>query len=295
MATILSGKDLFTKMKEEYKQEIEKLKQHNIIPGLAVILVGENPASISYVTLKEKACAEVGINSRDLRFPADYQEKDLLDLIDTLNKDATIHGILVQLPLPDHISEDRVLFAINPEKDVDGFHPVNVGRMMVGTPSFVPATPLGIQKLLMRNGIEIEGKHVVIVGRSNIVGKPLAMILVQKTAGGNATVTICHTRTKNMAEITRTADILVAAVGRPHTISADMVKDNAVVIDVGVNRVEDKTKKRGYRLIGDVDFEEVSEKVQAITPVPGGVGPMTISMLLGNVIESAKKHAGITL
>lgn len=296
MANILSGKELFSKMKEEYRREIESLKQdHDVIPGLAVILVGENPASISYVTLKEKACAEIGINSRDLRFQNDYQERDLLALINELNSDTSVHGILVQLPLPEHICEDRVLLAIDPEKDVDGFHPVNVGRMMIGKPSFLPATPLGIQQLLLRNGIQIEGKHVVIVGRSNIVGKPLAMILVQKAAGANATVTMCHTRTKNLADITRTADILVAAAGRPHTITADMVREGVVVIDVGVNRIEDKTKKRGYRLIGDVDFEEVSQKAAAITPVPGGVGPMTISMLLGNVITSAKRHAGITL
>jgi methylenetetrahydrofolate dehydrogenase (NADP+)/methenyltetrahydrofolate cyclohydrolase len=246
MAIILSGRDLSDKMKQDYKKEIEQIKQkHNIVPGRAVILIGDNPASLSYVKLKEKACTEVGIVSHDLRFNADYKEEELLKLIQDLNSNNNIHGILVQLPL------------------------------------------------LLRNNIEIEGKHVVIIGRSNIVGKPLAMILIQKKPGANATVTLCHTRTKNIAEIARTADILVAAVGRPHTVTKDMVKQGAVVIDVGVNRIEDKTRKRGYRLIGDVDFEEVSEKASAITPVPGGVGPMTITMLLHNTIQSAKKHAGI--
>lgn len=294
MAKILSGRDLADKMKQEYKKEIEQMKQqHNIAPGLAVVLIGDNPASLSYVKLKEKACAEVGIISHDHKFNTDYKEEELLKLINDLNNNNNIHGILVQLPLPDHINEEKVLYAIDPGKDVDGFHPVNVGKMMIGGSCFLPCTPHGIQQLLVRNDIEIEGKHVVIIGRSNIVGKPLAMILIQKKPGANATVTLCHTRTKNIQEITRTADILVAAVGRPHTVTKDMVKQGAVVIDVGVNRVEDKTRKRGYRLVGDVDFEEVSEKASAITPVPGGVGPMTISMLLHNTIQAAKKHAGI--
>lgn len=294
MAKILSGQDLADKMKQEYKKEIEQMKQqHNVVPGLAVVLIGDNPASLSYVKLKEKACAEVGIVSHDHKFNTDYKEEELLKLIDDLNNNNNIHGILVQLPLPDHINEEKVLYAIDPGKDVDGFHPVNVGKMMIGGSCFLPCTPHGIQQLLVRNDIEIQGKHVVIIGRSNIVGKPLAMILIQKKPGANATVTLCHTRTKNIREITRTADILVAAVGRPHTVTKDMVKQGAVVIDVGVNRVEDKTRKRGYRLVGDVDFEEVSEKASAITPVPGGVGPMTISMLLHNTIQAAKKHAGI--
>ncbi len=294
MAKILSGRDLADKMKQEYKKEIEQMKQqHNVVPGLAVVLIGDNPASLSYVKLKEKACAEVGIVSHDHKFNTDYKEEELLKLINDLNNNNNIHGILVQLPLPDHINEEKVLYAIDPGKDVDGFHPVNVGKMMIGGSCFLPCTPHGIQQLLVRNDIEIQGKHVVIIGRSNIVGKPLAMILIQKKPGANATVTLCHTRTKNIQEITRTADILVAAVGRPHTVTKDMVKQGAVVIDVGVNRVEDKTRKRGYRLVGDVDFEEVSEKASAITPVPGGVGPMTISMLLHNTIQAAKKHAGI--
>jgi len=293
MARIISGKELFDKLKDEFKKDIAALQnEHKIVPGLAVVLVGDNPASLSYVRLKEKACAEVGILSRDLRFDAEYTEDALLELIDELNHDANIHGILVQLPLPDHINEAKVLYAIEPAKDVDGFHPVNAGRLMLGEPSFCPATPLGIQQLLMHNNIPVEGKHVVIIGRSNIVGKPLAMLLVQKQTGANATVTICHTRTENLAAITLTADILVAAVGRPHTVTADMVKDSAVVIDVGVNRVDDATKKSGYRLVGDVDFDDVAAKASAITPVPGGVGPMTIAMLLHNVIKAAKNHAG---
>ncbi|KPK64117.1 methenyltetrahydrofolate cyclohydrolase [candidate division WOR_3 bacterium SM23_42] len=294
MAIILSGKELAETMRQEMKAEIERLKEkHNLVPGLAVVLIGDDPASVSYVKGKERDCAKVGILSREYKFDADYKEEALLKLINDLNRDIEIHGILVQLPLPNHINEDRVLYAIDPEKDVDGFHPVNVGRMMIGTPGFLPCTPHGIQQLLMRNGIEIEGKHVVIVGRSNIVGKPLAMILVQKKPGANATITICHTRTKNLAEITQSADILVAAAGRPHTVTADMVREGTVVIDVGVNRIEDKTRERGYRLIGDVDFEAVSKKAYAISPVPGGVGPMTRTMLLYNTIQSAKNHAGI--
>lgn len=294
MVKILSGKELAEKMRQEMKSETDELKmRHNLVPGLAVVLIGDNPASLSYVKGKEKACAQVGILSREYKFDADYKEKQLLKLIRELNNDPLIHGILVQLPLPDHINEEEILYAIDPTKDVDGFHPVNIGKMMIGAPSFLPCTPHGIQQLLLRNNIEISGKHVVIVGRSNIVGKPLAMILVQKNPGANATVTMCHTRTRNMAEITKLADILVVAAGRPHTVNADMVKQGAVVIDVGVNRVEDKSKKRGYRLIGDVEFDEVSEKASAISPVPGGVGPMTITMLLHNTIQSAKNHAGI--
>jgi len=294
MAKILSGTELAEKMRQEMKNEIAALKEkYNLEPGLAVILVGDNPASISYVKGKEKACAEVGIMSREYKFDADYKEEELLKLIDQLNKDNTIHGILVQLPLPDHINEEKVLYAINPDKDVDGFHPVNVGKLMIGADCFLPCTPHGIQQLLLRNGIEISGKHVVIVGRSNIVGKPLAMILIQKKTGANATVTMCHTGTKNMEDYTKQADILVVAAGRPHTVNSDMVREGAVVIDVGVNRIEDPTKKSGFRLIGDVEFDEVSKKANAISPVPGGVGPMTITMLLYNTIISAKRHKDI--
>jgi methylenetetrahydrofolate dehydrogenase (NADP+)/methenyltetrahydrofolate cyclohydrolase len=294
MTKILSGKELAEKMRQEMQIEVAALKEkHNIVPGLAVILIGDNPASMSYVRGKEKACEKVGVISKGYKFDADFQEVQLLNLIEELNHEPEIHGILVQLPLPDHIDEEKVIYSIDPKKDVDGFHPVSTGKMMIGAPCFLPCTPHGIQQLLVRNGIGIEGKHVVIIGRSNIVGKPLAMILVQKKPGANATVTICHTRTKDMPAITKTADILVAAVGRPHTVTADMVKEGVVVIDVGVNRIEDKTKKKGYRLIGDVDFDEVSKKASAITPVPGGVGPMTITMLIQNTIQSAKRHAGI--
>ncbi len=296
MATILSGKELAEKMRQEMTREVTELKEkHDLVPFLAVVLVGDDPASVSYVKGKEKACAEVGINVRKHKFDADYSEKDLLQLISDLNHDPKVHGILVQLPLPKHINEEKVLYAIDPEKDVDGFHPINVGRLMIGAPGYVPGTPHGIQQLLLRNNIDTAGKHVVIVGRSNIVGKPLALLLVQKKPGANATVTICHTGTKNMADITRLADILVVAAGRAHTVNADMVKQGAVVIDVGVNRVEDSTKKSGYRLIGDVEFEEVSAKASAISPVPGGVGPMTITMLLHNVIQAARKQKGITV
>lgn len=295
MAKILSGKECAATMREEIRLHVEELKsKHNVTPGLAVVLVGDDPASISYVKGKEKACEKAGILSREYKFDADHKEEALLKLIDELNHDDEIHGILVQLPLPKHINEEKVLLAIDPEKDVDGFHPVNIGKMMIGKPRFLPATPHGIQKLLIRNNIDIAGKHVVIVGRSNIVGKPLAMILVQKQPGANATVTMCHTGTKNLPEMTKQADILVVAAGRPHTVNADMVKQGVVVVDVGVNRIEDKTKKKGFRLIGDVEFEELSEKASAITPVPGGVGPMTITMLLHNTLQAAKNHAGIT-
>jgi methylenetetrahydrofolate dehydrogenase (NADP+)/methenyltetrahydrofolate cyclohydrolase len=295
MAKILSGKELAEKMRQEMKVQVaDLLSKHDLVPSLSVILVGDNPASISYVKGKEKACAEVGIKVQKYKFDADYPEASLLKLISDLNHDPGVHGILVQLPLPDHINEEKVLYAIDPEKDVDGFHPVNVGRLVIGAPAYIPGTPHGIQQLLLRNGIDIAGKHVVIVGRSNIVGKPLALLLIQKKDGANATVTICHTGTKNMGEFTRSADILVVAAGRAHTVNAEMVKSGAVVVDVGVNRVEDSSKKSGYRLIGDVEFEEVSNKASAITPVPGGVGPMTITMLLHNVIQAARRQKGIT-
>lgn len=294
MAKILSGKDVAAELRVEMKDEIARLKaEHHVVPGLAVVLVGDNPASISYVTGKQKACDEVGIYSREYKFDEGYPESDLLNLIDELNNDSEIHGILVQLPLPKHINEERVLKAIDPDKDVDGFHPVSVGRLMIGAPGFLPCTPHGIQQLLLRSGIEIEGKHVVVVGRSNIVGKPVAMILVQKKKGANATVTICHTGTKDIGAITRQADILIVAAGRPNTVTADMVSEGVVVVDVGVNRIKDPTKKSGFRLVGDVDFEGVKGKASAISPVPGGVGPMTITMLLYNTIASAKMSHGI--
>ena len=285
-------------MRAELKAEVAELAKKGIVPGLAVVLVGEDPASKSYVTAKERACEEMGIYSNDNRLSADTSQEELMALIEKLNKDPKINGILVQLPLPDGLNEAEVLLAIDPAKDVDGFHPVNVGKMVVGERAFLPCTPHGVIQLLIRNGVKLEGAEVVIVGRSNIVGKPLANMLIQKNATGNATVTVCHTRTKDLAEHTKRADIVIAAAGRPDTVTADMVKDGVVVIDVGVNRVGEKpSKKDPNRMVailkGDVDFEAVKEKASLITPVPGGVGPMTITMLLYNTVESAKRAAGI--
>lgn len=292
-ARIIDGKQVAADIRAELKGEVEKLKGKGIVPGLGVILVGDDPASVSYVTGKERTCEELGIYSDHHHLPAGTSQAELMTLIRTMNQDRKINGILVQLPLPKHMNESEVLFAVDPDKDVDGFHPVSVGKMVVGEKAFLSCTPHGVLHLLLRSGVEIAGAHVVIVGRSNIVGKPLANMLIQKSAMGNATVTVCHTRTKDLAYHTRQADILVAAAGRPNTITADMVKDGAAIIDVGVNRVEDATKKRGYRLVGDVDFEAVKEKVSLITPVPGGVGPMTITMLMYNTVLSAKRAAGI--
>jgi methylenetetrahydrofolate dehydrogenase (NADP+)/methenyltetrahydrofolate cyclohydrolase len=292
-AQIIDGKQVAADMRAELKAEVTELAKKGIVPGLAVVLVGEDPASKSYVTAKERACEEMGIYSNDNRLAADTSQEELMALIEKLNKDPKINGILVQLPLPDGLNEAEVLLAIDPAKDVDGFHPVNVGKMVVGEKAFLPCTPHGILQLLIRSNVVIKGAEVVIVGRSNIVGKPLANMLIQKNATGNATVTVCHTRTKDLSYHTKRADIVIAAAGRPNTITADMVKEGVVVIDVGVNRVEDATKKKGYRLVGDVDFEAVKEKASLITPVPGGVGPMTITMLLYNTVESAKRAAGI--
>ena len=292
-AQIIDGKQVAADMRAELKDEVAELKKKGIVPGLAVVLVGEDPASKSYVTAKERACEEMGIYSDDNRLAADTSQEKLMALIEKLNKDPKINGILVQLPLPDGLNEAEVLLAIDPAKDVDGFHPVNVGKMVVGEKAFLPCTPHGILQLLMRSNVTIKGAEVVIVGRSNIVGKPLANMLIQKNPTGNATVTVCHTRTRDLSYHTKRADIVIAAAGRPNTVTADMVKDGVVVIDVGVNRVEDATKKKGYRLVGDVDFEAVKEKASLITPVPGGVGPMTITMLLYNTVESAKRAAGI--
>ncbi len=291
-AKIIDGKQVAADIRAELKKEVQALKAQGIVPGLGVILVGENPASNSYVTAKEKACGEIGIYSDDNRLPASLSQRELLDLISRMNNDPKISGILVQLPLPKQLNEHEVLQAIDPDKDVDGFHPMNVGRMMLGEKSFLPCTPHGIMQLLMRSGVRLKGAHVVIVGRSNIVGKPLANMLIQKNESANATVTVCHTGTKDIAYFTRQADVVVAAAGRPNTITADMLKEGAVVIDVGVNRINDASKKSGFRLVGDVDFDGVSKKASLITPVPGGVGPMTITMLLFNTVESAKQlHA----
>lgn len=283
----IDGKQISAEIRSEVAAEVVRLKAVGVEPGLAVILVGDNPASVSYVTAKERACVEVGIRSFPIRMAADTSEEVLLAEIERLNQDPTVHGILVQLPLPKHIDESAVIRAISPEKDVDGFHPISLGKMVLGEDTFLPCTPHGIIQLLIRSGVETSGKHVVVVGRSNIVGKPVANLLIQKAAGANATVTICHTGTKDMASFTRQADILIVAAGRPNTVTADMVKPGVVVIDVGVNRIEDATKKNGFRLVGDVDFPAISEIADKITPVPGGVGPMTIAMLMANTAKSA--------
>lgn len=292
-AEIIDGKQIAADIREELKAEVAALKEKGIVPGLGVILVGEDPASKSYVSAKEKACETIGIFSDDNRLPADTTQEELLALVERMNHDPKINGILVQLPLPKHIDEAAVLLAIDPDKDVDGFHPMNVGKMMVGEEAFLPCTPHGVVQMLMRSGVETAGAHVVVVGRSNIVGKPVANMLLQKKEGANATVTLCHTRTKDLGFHTRQADIIIAASGWPNTVTADMVKEGAVVIDVGVNRVEDASRERGYRLVGDVDFEGVKEVASKITPVPGGVGPMTITMLLFNTVDSAKRANGI--
>ncbi len=298
-ATIISGKEVAAQIRVEIKAETEKLlAEHGVTPGLVTILVGDNAGSLSYVSAKQKTSKELGFYSVQENQPADISEKDLLALVNKYNKDPKIHGILVQLPLPKHIDETKVLYAIDPEKDVDGFHPVNVGRLMIGKGKFLPCTPAGIQELLVRSGTETEGAEVVVVGRSNIVGKPIANMLLQKQVGANATVTVCHTRTKDLPAHTRRADILIVAAGFPKAVTADMVKDGAVVIDVGVNRVGEKpSKKTPGKMVaileGDVDFDAVKEKASAITPVPGGVGPMTITMLMQNTLKSAKLSAGV--
>lgn len=285
---IIDGKQIASDVRADVAKKVAELKEKGVFPCLAVILVGENPASVSYVTGKRKALAEVGMVDKSITLPESTGEDELLKLIDELNKDDSVHGILVQLPLPKHINEDKVIMAICPEKDVDGFHPVSVGNMMIGRPGFLPCTPHGIIVLLEKMGIETSGKHAVVIGRSNIVGKPVSILLARKET--NCTVTMCHTGTKNMAEITKQADIVVVASGRPHTLTCDMVKEGAVVIDVGVNRIPDDSKKSGFRLVGDSDFDDLVEKVSYITPVPGGVGPMTIAMLMQNTLESAQKQ-----
>jgi methylenetetrahydrofolate dehydrogenase (NADP+)/methenyltetrahydrofolate cyclohydrolase len=292
-AKIISGTQVATEIREELKARVKKLKEKGIVPSLAVVLVGEDPASISYVTSKAKGSEEIGMHEETIRLPANTSESEILKTVDKLNKDPKFHGILVQLPLPKHVSTDMVINYISPEKDVDGFHPINVGKLLRGEPCPLPCTPHGVQELLVRSGNSPDGKHVVICGRSNIVGKPLAGILMQKKKGANATVTICHTGTKDIGYYSRQADIVVAAMGVPRAITADMIREGTVVIDVGVNRVEDKTKEKGFRLVGDVDFEAIKEKASAITPVPGGVGPMTVTMLLLNTVEAAERKAGL--
>jgi methylenetetrahydrofolate dehydrogenase (NADP+) / methenyltetrahydrofolate cyclohydrolase len=289
MAKIIDGKAIALELQEEMKSKVEKLKSEGVVPGLTAILVGDDPASNIYVNNKERACERVGIYSDVRRLPATTSEDELLALIDEMNNSDKIHGILVQLPLPDQIDEQKVLLRIDPDKDVDGFHPVNVGKMVVGQPGFLPCTPHGCKVLLERSGVETKGKHLVMLGRSNIVGKPLANIMVQKDEGANSVVTICHTAADDISYYTKQADILVVAAGRPNVVTADMVKDGVVVIDVGMNRIKDDTRKSGSRFVGDVDFDAVSKKASAITPVPGGVGPMTITMLLHNTIHSAER------
>jgi len=283
---IIDGKLLAQNLRAEIAAGVAKLKaEKGVTPGLAVILVGDNPASVSYVTAKEKACAEAGMYSREMRLPAETSEADLLAQVKALNDDPAIHGILVQLPLPKHISEKAVIDAIAPDKDVDGFTAVNVGRMMIGERCFLPCTPHGIIKLIEFSGMDLRGRHAVVIGRSNIVGKPVAALLARKET--NATVTLCHTGTPDVAHFTRQADVVVVATGRPGTLTGDMIKPGAVVIDVGVNRIPDATKPKGFRLVGDADFESCSKVAAAITPVPGGVGPLTITMLLWNTLEAA--------
>jgi len=292
-AKIIDGKAISQEIRENIKKEVEKLKEkYNIVPGLVTILVGEDPASVSYVKNKQKTAQSLGFYSIEERLPEDISEDELIKIIEKYNKDSRIHGILVQLPLPKHINENRVLFAIDPRKDVDGFHPVNIGKMVIGEPGFIPCTPQGILVLLEKIGCQVDGSEVVVVGRSNIVGKPIAILLMQKRKPvGNATVTICHTGTRDLSFHTKRADILIVAAGKPKFITADMVKEGAVVIDVGVNRIGTTSEGKAI-LCGDVDFESVKEKVSAITPVPGGVGPMTVTMLMKNTLDAAKMWIG---
>ena len=291
-ARVLNGNEIAAELRAEVAVSAGQLASTSgVIPGLAAVLVGDDPASAVYVRNKGRACAEAGIFSEIFYWPSHARQDDLLAFIDRLNADPRFHGILVQLPLPEQLDENTVIQRVDPRKDVDGLHPVNQGRVLQGEPVFLPCTPAGVQQLLLRSGYDPAGKHVVIVGRSNIVGKPLAALLMQRTPGGNATVTVCHTRTRDLSDITRTADILVAAMGVPGAIGADMVRKGAVVVDVGINRVDDPSRRRGYRLVGDVDYPAVAAKAEAITPVPGGIGPMTIAMLLRNTVEAARRTA----
>jgi len=290
-AKLILGKDVSEEIYSELRQRIEALKAKGTVPGLAVVLVGNDPASQVYVRKKGEMCESLGMMSRTIVLPEETTQQELLDVVAGLNADPAIHGFLVQLPLPKHIDEEAIINAIDPRKDADCFHPSNVGRMLIGEPDFLPATPAGVQQMLIRSGIETKGKHVVVVGRSNIVGKPMAAMMVQKGAGADSTVTIVHSRTQDLPSITRQADILIVAIGKPRFVTADMVKDGAVVIDVGTNRVDDPTHPKGSRLVGDVDFENVKEKASAISPVPGGVGPMTICMLMANAVKAAERAA----
>jgi methylenetetrahydrofolate dehydrogenase (NADP+)/methenyltetrahydrofolate cyclohydrolase len=291
-AKILDGTAIAQGIRAEVAAEVARLAKQGHKPGLAAVLVGEDPASAVYVRSKGKACEEAGMHSITLRLPASTSEAELLETVDRLNADLQVHGILVQLPLPKHINSERVLRRIDPAKDVDGFHPVNVGKLVIGdSTAFRPATPYGVQQMLIRSGIETRGAHAVIVGRSNIVGRPMANLLIQQGRGGDATVTVCHSKTRDLPSVTRSADILIAAIGKAEFVTAEMVRPGAVVIDVGINRVDDASRPRGYRLVGDVAFAPVSEIASAITPVPGGVGPMTIAMLLQNTLQAMQQAA----
>jgi methylenetetrahydrofolate dehydrogenase (NADP+)/methenyltetrahydrofolate cyclohydrolase len=292
-AEIIDGTAIAASIRAEVARHVQVLRARGVRPGLAVILVGDDPASQVYVRMKGKACEEAGMHSVTMRLDASTSQEELLAEIDALNSDPAIHGILVQMPVPKQINAEAVVRRIRPEKDVDGFHPINVGKVFIGErDGFSPATPAGVQQLLLRSSVEIAGKHCVIIGRSNIVGKPMASLMIQNAPGGNATVTVCHSHTRNLAEHAKRADILIVAIGKPRTVTANMVKPGAIVIDVGVNRVDDSKSKRGYSLVGDVDFEGVRKVASKITPVPGGVGPMTIAMLLSNTLRAAERmHA----
>lgn len=286
---VIDGKAVAADIRAQVAKRVEALKAKGVMPALSVILVGDNPASVSYVTGKQKALAEAGMVDKSIHLPESTSEQELLGLIAKLNADPSVHGILVQLPLPKHINEEKVTLAIDPKKDVDGFHPVNMGNLLIGRKGFLPCTPHGVLILLERAGVQTNGARAAVIGRSNIVGKPMALLLSRKEY--NSTVTLCHTGTKDLAAITREADIIIAAAGRPNTVTADMVKEGAVVIDVGVNRIPDASKKSGFRLVGDVDYEAIKQKASVITPVPGGVGPMTIALLMQNTIEAAENFA----
>jgi methylenetetrahydrofolate dehydrogenase (NADP+) / methenyltetrahydrofolate cyclohydrolase len=293
MPNLIDGRAIAEKVYVDLRREIAELKAKDVTPGLAVVLVGDDPASRAYVRSKDKMCRELGLHSLKLELPASTTQTELLNRVEELNADSNIHGILVQSPPPAHIDEAAIVRALDPRKDVDGFHPENVAKLVLDDPSgFVPCTPLGVQRLLMESKININGAHVVILGRSMIVGKPLALLLMQKNEEANATVTVVHSRSRDLAEITRSADIIIAAIGRAGFVKADHVREGAVVVDVGINRVEDSASERGYRLVGDVAFDEVSEKTTALTPVPGGVGPMTIAMLMSNTVKAARQSLG---
>src|SRR5213595_252580 len=290
MAKLIDGRVIAEKVYVDLRREIAQLKERDVTPGLAVVLVGDDPASRAYVRSKDKMCRELGLHSMKLELPVSTTQNELLARVEQLNRDSSIHGILVQSPPPEHIDEAAIVRALDPHKDVDGFHPENVAKLVLDDPSgFVPCTPLGVQRLLTETKVEIGGAHVVVLGRSMIVGKPLALLLMQKNQNGNATVTVVHSRSRDLAKITRSADVVVAAIGRAEFLKADHVREGAVVIDVGINRVEDAANERGYRLVGDVAFGEVSRKASAITPVPGGVGPMTIAMLMSNTVKAARQ------